>query len=58
MAASARVRTTNGRGRLYDSILDTVGDTPCIRVNNIAPKQVRMYVKVEAFNPCSAAETQ
>jgi len=56
MAASARVRTTNGRGRLYDSILDTVGDTPCIRVNNIAPKQVRMYVKVEAFNPASSVK--
>jgi cysteine synthase A len=41
---------------LYDSILDTVGDTPCIRVNNIAPKQVRMYVKVEAFNPASSVK--
>ncbi len=56
MAADARVRTTNGRGRLYDSVLDTVGDTPCIRVNNIAPKHVRMYVKVEAFNPASSVK--
>lgn len=56
MAASARVRTTKGRGRLYDSVLDTVGDTPCIRVNNLAPKHVRMYVKVEAFNPASSVK--
>ena len=56
MTASARVRTTHGRGRLYDSVLDTVGDTPCIRVNNIAPKHVRMYVKVEAFNPASSVK--
>jgi cysteine synthase A len=56
MAANAQVRTTNGRGRLYDSVLDTVGDTPCIRVNNVAPKHVRMYVKAEAFNPASSVK--
>jgi cysteine synthase len=51
MPATSQARTTHGRGRLFDSVLDTVGDTPCVRVNNIAPKSVRMYVKVEAFNP-------
>src|SRR6188768_961553 len=56
MAATTRVRTTRGRGRLFDSILDTVGDTPCIRINNIAPKNVRMYVKAEAFNPASSVK--
>ncbi|HEX7271735.1 MAG TPA: pyridoxal-phosphate dependent enzyme [Casimicrobiaceae bacterium] len=56
MAASSQVRTTNGRGRLFDSVLDTVGDTPCIRVNNIAPKTVRMYVKAEAFNPAASVK--
>src|SRR3954471_13670981 len=52
----AKIRTTHGRGRLFDSVLDTVGDTPCIRVNNIAPKTVRLYVKVEAFNPASSVK--
>ena len=33
MAIAPGVRTTNGRGRLFESILDTVGDTPCIRVD-------------------------
>jgi len=56
MNASSHVRTTRGRGRLFDSILDTVGDTPCIRINNIAPKNVRMYVKAEAFNPASSVK--
>lgn len=56
MAATAQVRTTNGRGRLYESVLDTVGDTPCIRVNHLAPKHVRMYVKAEAFNPASSVK--
>ncbi|EED32337.1 hypothetical protein NOR53_3432 [gamma proteobacterium NOR5-3] len=27
------IRATQGRGRLYDSIVDTVGDTPCIHLN-------------------------
>lgn len=44
-------RTTAGRGRLYDSILDTVGDTPAVRVTRLAPPHVALYVKVEAFNP-------
>ena len=44
-------RSTEGRGRLYDSIVDTIGDTPCIRLNRIAPKHVRLYVKAEYFNP-------
>ena len=56
MAASSRVRTTAGRGRLFDSVLDTVGDTPCIRINNIAPKGVRLYVKAEAFNPAASVK--
>lgn len=39
---------------LYDSILETVGDTPVVRINNLAPDGVRLYVKVEAFNPAAS----
>jgi cysteine synthase len=53
---SGKVRTTAGRGRLFDSVLDTIGDTPCIRVNNLGPKGVRIYVKAEAFNPASSVK--
>ena len=53
---SGKVRTTQGRGRLFDSVLDTIGDTPCIRVNNLGPKNVRLYVKAEAFNPASSVK--
>jgi cysteine synthase A len=53
---SGKVRTTTGRGRLFDSVLDTIGDTPCIRVNNLGPKGVRLYVKAEAFNPASSVK--
>jgi cysteine synthase A len=48
------IRTTKGRGMLYDSILDTVGDTPVVRINNLAPNGVRVYVKVESFNPAAS----
>ncbi|MGC9419558.1 MAG: cysteine synthase A [Rhodovulum sp.] len=51
MAEQNSIRTTAGRGRLFDSVLDTIGDTPVIRVNNIGPKHVAIYVKAEAFNP-------
>ena len=50
------VRQTNGHGRLYDSLLDTVGNTPCIRINQLAPEQVRVYVKAEAFNPAGSVK--
>src|SRR5258707_9138052 len=56
MTMTGQLRTTNGRGRLFDSVLDTIGDTPCIRVNNLAPKGVRLYVKAEAFNPASSVK--
>jgi cysteine synthase A len=50
------IRTTGGRGRLFDSVLDTIGDTPCIRVNNLAPEHVTLYVKAEAFNPAASVK--
>ncbi|MBE1285332.1 MAG: pyridoxal-phosphate dependent enzyme [Rhodobacteraceae bacterium] len=50
------IRSTQGRGRLYDSVLDTVGDTPCIRVAKIAPPHVNVYVKFEAFNPAGSVK--
>jgi cysteine synthase A len=49
-------RTTNGLGRLFDSILDTIGNTPCIRVNALAPDHVQMYVKAEFFNPAGSVK--
>src|SRR6185295_17394236 len=49
-------RTTDGRGRLYDSVVDTIGNTPCIRLNRIAPSHVRLYVKAEFFNPAASVK--
>ncbi|HZQ00429.1 MAG TPA: PLP-dependent cysteine synthase family protein [Reyranella sp.] len=53
---AGKLRTTAGRGRLFDSVLDTIGDTPCIKVNNLGPKNVRLYVKAESFNPASSVK--
>jgi cysteine synthase A len=36
---------------IHDSILDTIGSTPIVKLHRIAPKHVDLYVKVEAFNP-------
>jgi cysteine synthase A len=49
-------RSTQGRGRLYDSVVDTIGDTPCIRLNRLTPKHVRLYVKAEYFNPAASVK--
>lgn len=49
-------RTTDGRGCLYDSVLDTIGNTPCIRINALAPEHVRIYVKAEFFNPAASVK--
>jgi cysteine synthase len=41
---------------IYDSILHTIGRTPIVRVNHIAPKHVSIYVKCEYFNPLSSVK--
>ncbi|MBL8296846.1 MAG: cysteine synthase A [Rhodanobacteraceae bacterium] len=41
---------------IYASILDTVGRTPIVRINRLAPAGVEMYVKLEAFNPMSSVK--
>jgi len=50
------IRKTDGRGQLYGSILDTVGNTPVIKINRIAPEGVNVYVKFEAFNPAGSVK--
>lgn len=36
---------------IYNSILDTIGKTPIVRLHRMAPKHVSLFVKVESFNP-------
>ena len=41
---------------IYDSIVDTIGKTPVVRLNHIAPDGIEMYVKVESFNPLASVK--
>ncbi len=41
---------------IYDSILGTIGRTPVVRIQRLAPKNVTMYVKCEFFNPLSSVK--
>src|SRR5687767_12664812 len=41
---------------IHDSILGTIGRTPVIRINRLAPAGVTMYVKCEFFNPLSSVK--
>lgn len=55
-AERKQARRTEGRGRVYDSIVETVGDTPCVRINRLAPEGVTIYVKAEFFNPAASVK--
>lgn len=41
---------------IYNTILDTIGSTPVVRINKLAPDGIEMYVKVEAFNPLGSVK--
>src|SRR4051812_24316268 len=40
----------------FASILETVGRTPVVRINRLAPPGVNLFVKVEAFNPLGSVK--
>lgn len=41
---------------IYNSILETIGNTPVVRLNRIGPDHVEIYVKVESFNPLASVK--
>src|SRR6202041_735171 len=40
----------------FNDITETVGNTPVVRINRLAPPDVNLYVKVEAFNPLGSVK--
>ena len=40
----------------YDSILDTIGNPPVVKINRLGPKHVDLYVKIEYFNPLGSVK--
>jgi cysteine synthase A len=43
-------------GRLYNDILETIGHTPVVKINRLAPAHVNLYAKIEAFNPLGSVK--
>lgn len=41
---------------IYNNILETIGNTPVVRLNRMAPKNVEVFVKVESFNPLASVK--
>src|ERR1700732_1002377 len=42
--------------RKYNNILETVGNTPVVRINKLAPASINLFVKIEAFNPLGSVK--
>ena len=40
----------------YENILQTIGETPVIKINRLAPEHVDLYVKMESFNPMASVK--
>lgn len=40
----------------FDNILETIGNTPVVRLNKLAPDGVNVYVKIESFNPMGSVK--
>ncbi len=38
----------------YDNILQTIGNTPHVRINHLFRNDIEVWMKVESFNPCSS----
>ena len=43
-------------GRRYTNILETVGNTPVVKINKLAPPEINLFVKIEAFNPLGSVK--
>jgi len=43
-------------GRKFKNILETVGNTPVVRINKLAPPGINLFVKIEAFNPLGSVK--
>ena len=41
---------------LYEDILDTIGNTPAIKIKNLSPEGIDIYVKAEFYNPASSVK--
>lgn len=56
LAAERRKYGRGSMGRKYQNINETVGNTPVVRINRLAPQSVNLFVKIEAFNPLGSVK--
>jgi len=49
-------RQGTGMGQRFNNILETVGRTPVVRLNKLAPDGIDLYVKIESFNPMASVK--
>jgi cysteine synthase A len=59
MTSAGAARRTPGRGRVYASITDTIGDTPLVSIDRIGKEKgvvARLLAKLEFFNPISSVK--
>merc|ERR1712048_1221343 len=54
--AGRAIATSSSRLAVYDNITETIGRTPVVKVNRLAPEGVELYVKLEYFNPLSSVK--
>merc|ERR1719445_2276050 len=51
-----RQNTRSFSSQIHNNILETIGNTPVVKINKLAPKNVDLYVKCEFFNPLSSVK--
>ncbi|HTE43050.1 MAG TPA: cysteine synthase A [Steroidobacteraceae bacterium] len=49
-------QATDIRARRFDTILETIGGTPLVRIRKLAPSHVNLYAKIESFNPMGSVK--
>src|SRR5690554_4000142 len=56
VAGRRACRTMEARMSRFENILGTIGNTPVVRINRLAPEGVDLFVKIEAFNPMGSVK--
>ena len=42
--------------KIHPNILSTIGNTPVVKINRLAPTNINLYAKIEAFNPMGSVK--
>eukprot|EP00808_Paulinella_micropora_P032150 g71064.t1 len=56
MSLARALHVTKPRQRIYDNVLQTIGNTPIVKLNRVAPPYADIYVKLEYYNPLGSVK--